>query len=634
MRFSRLEAIMKHNYLNNTEPGEAREKYFSAVRASGFSYKTEKIPTQLAHGRILSEPVYAKICSPHYNASAMDGIAVRAEDTYGACENEPVILSAEKYTVVDTGDPIPDEKDAVVMVEDVTEDEHGNVKLIAAVHPWQNVRQVGEDICMGDMIAPAGTVITASLCGAFLAGGVTSVNVKKRPVFGIIPTGDEIVKPKENPEKGEIIEFNSTIFSSMLKEQNADSIIYDIVKDKKELLIESVSKAAQECDAVLVLAGSSAGRDDYTSTIISQLGEVIIHGVAAKPGKPAVLGIINNTPVVGLPGYPVSAIVVMEEFVNPLTDIYYNRRSKKEELLTAVLSKRVVSSLKYKEYVRVSLGRLGENYFAVPLARGAGVVTSFTKAAGILEIPQNCEGIDAGEKVTVRLLKSRDEIENSLIITGSHDPMIDEIANILQKSGCGFSVISSHVGSMGAITAVRNGQAHLGAIHLLDGESGKYNESYVKQYFPEGGAVLVKGIGRVQGIMVKKGNPCGIKSFPDIKMHTYVNRQRGAGTRVLCDYLLKKHGISPDEIKGYRNEEFTHTAVAALIAAGNADAGMGIYSAAKMYDLDFIPVCNEEYDFLINEDYIDSPEVKAFLKILRSAELKNRLEEMGGYTTE
>lgn len=625
---------MKHNYLNNTEINEAREKYFSVVKSAEFSYKTETVPAQLSHGRILAEAVYAKICSPHYNASAMDGIAVNAEDTYGACEAEPVVLPPEKYTVVDTGDPIPDGADAVVMVEDVTEDESGNVKLIAAVHPWQNVRQVGEDICMGDMIAPTGTVVTPSLCGAFLAGGITAVSVKKCPLVGIIPTGDEIVEPKENPEKGEIIEFNSTIFSAMLKEWNAESKVYGIVKDKKDLLAEAISKAAEECDAVLVLAGSSAGRDDYTSTIISQLGEVVIHGVAAKPGKPAVLGIIGDTPVVGLPGYPVSAIVVMEEFVKPLVDVYYSRTAKKEETLDAILSKRVVSSLKYKEYVRVSLGKIGENYFAVPLPRGAGVVTSFTKAAGILEVPQNCEGIDAGETVTVRLLKDKNEIENSLIITGSHDPIIDEISDILKKKGFGFSVISSHVGSMGALNAVKNGQAHMGATHLLDGESGIYNEAYIKQYFPDGGAVLVKGIGRVQGIMVRKGNPCNIKSIPDIKNHTYVNRQRGAGTRVLFDYLLKKHGISPDEIKGYRNEEFTHTAVAALIAAGNADAGMGIYSAAEMYDLDFIPVCNEEYDFLVGEEFIDNPAVKAFLEVLKSEEFKNRLDEMGGYSVE
>ena len=625
---------MKHSYLNNTEINEAKKKYFDAVASSGFSCKTENINTVCAHGRILSEAVYAKICSPHYNASAMDGIAVKAEDTYGASEINPVVLNTKKYTVVDTGDPIPDSTDAVVMVEDVTEDENGNGKLISAVHPWQNVRQVGEDMCMGDMIAPTGTVVSPALCGAFLAGGVTSVNVKKIPVIGIIPTGDEIVMPKESPEKGEIIEFNSTIFLSMLKEWNADSIVYEIVKDKKDLLCKAISKAVSECDAVLVLAGSSAGRDDYTSTIISQLGEVIIHGIAAKPGKPAVLGIVDKTPVVGLPGYPVSAIVVMEEFVKELVNLYYGRCNQAEKTLSAILSKRIVSSLKYKEYVRVSLGKTGDKIFAVPLPRGAGVITSFTKASGIIEVPQNCEGIDAGATVTVRLLNDESKIEKSLVVTGSHDPIIDEIADIIRKKGYDFNIISSHVGSMGALNAVKNGYAHLGAIHLLDGESGEYNKTYAEQYFPDGGAVLVKGIGRTQGIMVKKGNPCNIRSFCDIKNCTYVNRQRGAGTRVLFDYLLKKYDIGADEIKGYRNEEFTHTAVAALIAAGNADAGMGIYSAARMYDLDFIPICNEEYDFIVGAEHKDNPMVKAFFEMLKSDEFKNRLNKMGGYSVE
>lgn len=484
---------------------------------------------------------------------------------------------------------------------------------------------------MGDMLAPTGTKLTPSLCGALLAGGVTNVSVIKRPLVGIIPTGDEIVKPTQAPEKGEIIEFNSTIFSAMLNEWNADSKVYDIVKDKKELLLSSLEKAINECDIVLVLAGSSAGRDDYTSTIISQLGEVIIHGIAAKPGKPAVLGISGDTPVIGLPGYPISAIVVMEEFVKKIVSEYYHLKKITDKTIKAILSKRVVSSLKYKEYVRVTLGKTEGGYFAVPLPRGAGIITSFTKASGVLEIEQNCEGIEAGEEVTIKLLKDENEIENALIITGSHDPIIDEISDILKERGYGFSVISSHVGSMGAISAVRAGQAHLGAIHLLDSESGEYNKSYVEKYFPEGGVVLVKGIGRMQGFMVAGGNPLGIKTMCDMKKHRYVNRQRGAGTRILCDYILKKDGISPKDINGYNNEKFTHTSVAALIASGSADAGLGIYSAAKMYGLDFIEVCNEEYDFLVGEKHIDNPMVKAFFEVLQSDELKKRIEKMGGY---
>ncbi len=623
---------MRHNYLDNTPIEKAREEYLDFLSASSFVHKTEKIPSCESAGRILAEAVYASICSPHYNASAMDGIAVRAADTYGASEACPVILTSEQYCVVDTGDPIPDGFDSVIMVEDVTELEGGGVSILYAHHPWQNVRQVGEDICMGDMIAPSFTEITPSLCGAFLAGGVLEVQVIKRPVVGIIPTGDEIVSPKENPEKGEIIEFNSVIFSSMLHQWGAETKVYGIVKDKKELLREAVEKGTDECDILLVLAGSSAGRDDYTSTVISNLGKVVFHGIAVKPGKPAVLGSVGSVPVIGLPGYPVSAIVIMDEIVKNTVDLWYGRGKADTPAVKAVLGKRVVSSLKYREYIRVTLGKVGDTLAAVPLGRGAGVITSFTKADGILTVPQNSEGFEAGEEVEIRLLKPLSEIESSLIVTGSHDPLIDELSDMLKKGASSFSVTSSHMGSMGAITALKNGQAHLGCIHLLDTETGRYNESYVKKYFPDGGVRLVKGVGRVQGLMVKKGNPLGIKSFSDIVRGRYVNRQTGSGTRILCDYLISKNGMTKDEIDGYRNEEFTHTAVAALISAGNADCGLGIYSAAKMYDLDFIEICIEEYDILIDDCSYGTPQVQSFLEALKSEEFKERLLQMGGYT--
>lgn len=622
---------MKHNYLSNAELLDAKNEYIRHLSQNGFIYKTENVKVQNASGRVLAKAVYAEICSPHYNASAMDGIAVKAEITYGASESNPVVLTPAMYTVVDTGDPIPDGADSVIMVEDLTNVGEGRLSIISAVHPWQNVRQVGEDICMGDMIAPSFTVVTPSLCGAFLAGGITEIEVIKKPVFGIIPTGDEIVSPKKTPQKGEIIEFNSTIFSSMLSEWKAESKIYDIVKDKKELLKNAILKAKDECDAVLVLAGSSAGRDDYTSTIINELGQVLFHGIAIKPGKPAVLGNIDNVPVIGIPGYPVSGIVVMEEFVKSLVELYYNRTVTPKTKITAKLGKRVVSSLKYREYVRVTLGKSDDGYVAVPLPRGAGVITSFTKADGILTVPQNSEGYESGETVEIELLRDIQEIDNSLIVTGSHDPLIDEIADIMKIKGYPFRTASTHVGSMGAITAIKNKQAHLGCIHLLDTETGKYNESYINKYFPDGDVKLIKGVGRIQGLMVRKGNPLGIKSFSDITKGRYVNRQAGAGTRILCDYLIAENGMNKKEIDGYRNEEFTHTAVAALIAAGNADCGLGIYSAAKMYDLDFIELCIEEYDVLVDESVYESEPVQKFLEIMRSDELKEKLTKMGGY---
>ncbi len=624
---------MKHNYLENIPLTQAKEKFFALVGDVIENIKGERVETFSSSGRVTKNALYAKICSPHYNASAMDGISVKARDTYGASENTPLTLTREQYTVVDTGDPVPDGHDAVIMVEDITETENG-VVILSAVHPWQNVRQVGEDICMGDMIAPSKTVITPSLCGALLAGGITHFEAYRKPLVGIIPTGDEIVPPTENPQKGDIIEFNSSIFSSMVREWGGEAKVYPIVKDKKELLKAALTRAVCECDAVLVLAGSSAGRDDYTCDIIKELGTVAVHGIAVKPGKPAVLGRVENAPVVGLPGYPVSAIVIMESIVRDLVYRLGGQAAPERQRLDAVLGKRIVSSLKYHEFVRVTLGKTAEGFVAVPLARGAGVVTSFTKADAILEVPQDSEGFDVGERVTVTLLKDISEIENALIVTGSHDPMIDEIKDIMKKQGCPFTLSSSHVGSMGAVNAVKNGTAHLGGVHLLDTETGEYNRSYVEKYLPEGSARLVRGVGRVQGLMVKKGNPLGINEFSDIVKCTYVNRQLGSGTRILCDYLLKKQGIDKSAVDGYRNEEFTHTAVAAQIAAGNGDCGLGIYSAAKMYDLDFIPVCIEKYDFLVSGEACENEAVKAFFEILEGEELKKRLEAMGGYELE
>ena len=623
---------MKHNYLDNMPLDEAREKYLSLLGERGFTYKTEIIPASSSLGRITSKACYAKICSPHYNASSMDGIAVLSKDTFGATEREPKRLSSSDFVPVDTGDPLPEGKDAVIMVEDVIFSDDGTAVIYAPARPFMNVRQIGEDICMGDMLVPSFTEITPTLAGALLAGGNLEVEVIKKPKFGIIPTGDEIVSPRENPEKGEIIEFNSTIFSSMISVFGAESIVYPIVPDKKELIEKALIKACAECDGVLILAGSSAGRDDYTADIISSNGTVLVHGIAVKPGKPAVLGVIGNVPVTGLPGYPVSAVIIMNEIVRYIVDFYYRRSFFKNETVNAYLSRRVVSSLKYEEFIRVTLGKVNGRFVAVPIAGGAGVITGFTKADGILRVPQNLEGLDAGTEVCVELLRDMQKIENALIVTGSHDPLIDEISDIMRRMSEDLSLTSSHVGSMGAITAIKTKSAHLGACHLLDEETGIYNESYIKKYFPDGGVKLVKGVKRIQGLMVQKGNPLGVNDFSDVVKGRFLNRQKGSGTRVLCDYLIKKHSLDIKLIEGYENEEFTHTAVAAGIKNGNADMGLGIVSAAKMYDLDFIPICHEDYDFLVSEDALENENVKLFFSILKSEEFKKRLEKPGGYS--
>ena len=624
---------MAFQYLTNASLDDARKEYFETLKNGNFGASSETVPVQHANGRITKHPVYANICAPHYLASAMDGIALQAKVTFGAGETTPVVLTQDQFTVVDTGDPIPAGCDAVVMVEDVIYQEDGTVKLFEAATPWQHVRQIGEDICAGEMILSTNMKITPASIGAMLAGGVMEVEVLKRPVVGIIPTGDEIVPPTADPKEGDIIEFNSSIFSAMLNEWGADAVTYDIVPDKYDLIKAAVLKALDECDMVVLNAGSSAGREDYSAEVIKDIGNVLYHGIAIKPGKPAILGYLGSKPILGVPGYPVSGILVLESFYKPLIDLWYNRQEKGNKVCKAVLTKTVVSGLKYREFIRVRLGMVGGRLMASPLNRGAGVVTSFMKADGILEVPQGVEGYDAGAEVDVKILKAEEELSNTLVAIGSHDPLLDEVMDMLHIRYPDMYMSSSHVGSMGGIMAVKRGETHIAGTHLLDEADGTYNYSYIRKYFPEGKVHLVECVYRTQGLMITPGNPKNIQKITDLTNEgvNYVNRQKGSGTRILIDYLCKQNNIDPRQISGYDREEFTHTSVAAQIAMGTADCGMGIYSAAKLYDLDFVPICLEQYDLLISDSAWETPMVKALLEILKSDEFRSRLEALGGY---
>ncbi|HOE35543.1 MAG: molybdopterin biosynthesis protein [Chloroflexi bacterium] len=627
---------MAFEYLTNVPLEEAREKYLSALRQAGLTYKTETIPTTAALGRVTANAVYARISSPHYNACAMDGIALQAKRSFGASETTPAHLKADEFVWVNTGDPLPEGCDAVVMVEDVVE-EDGGVTLYAAALPWQHVRQIGEDISAGDMIVPSFSVLSPSALGALLESGVLRVEVVTRPTAGIIPTGNELVAPTEEPKAGSIIESNSTLFAGMLETWGCNPRIYPGARDDPDQIEQALRRALAECDLVVLNAGSSAGRKDFSTDAIRKVGEVVLHGVAIKPGKPAILaharpegrGLI---PVLGLPGYPVSGILVMEELFRPVVDSLTCLPSQPVDFTQAVISRRLTSSLKYLEFVRTRLGNVNGKTVAVPLNRGAGVVTSFVKADGIIYIPQNTEGYEAGEMVNVRLTRSRADIDRTLVITGSHDPLLDEVADILKREDRASSVASSHVGSLSGIMAVRRGEAHLGGIHLLDEASGTYNIPFLRRYFPTGGVVLVECVQRTQGLIVPKGNPQGIRGFSDIADKRYVNRQKGSGTRILCDFLTRQNAMDPQAIQGYDREEYTHTAVAAAIAAGTADAGLGIYSAARIFDLDFVPVCEEQYDLIIAENAFHLDMVQRLLEVLRGVEFARRLKAMGGYT--
>ncbi len=625
--------MSKYEYLSNTPLNEARAQYLAFLEQRGFSPREEEIAVADALGRMSACAVYARLSSPHYAACAMDGIALAAKKTFGATQTTPVVLREGDFIRVDTGDPLPAACDAVVMMEDCVESEAGILLREAAV-PWQHVRQIGEDLSAGDMIVPSYTQIEPATIGALLAGGVRRVSVLARPRVGILPTGDEIVPVDADPQAGEILEFNSAVFCAMLQRWGAQGEVYPVVKDDPAQLQAALLQAAQACDLVLLCAGTSAGRDDGTAEAIRTLGDVCIHGVAIRPGKPAVLGAVEGKPVVGVPGYPVSGILVLEELVRPVIDRLLKREGEHTESVCVKMGRRTVSSLKYREFVRASLGFDAEGSLsAVPIQAGAGVITSLTRADCILDVPQNCEGYEAGERAHVRLLKPIERIARTVRILGSHDPLIDEAADTLRRTDIRAYVSSAHVGSMGAILALSRKEAHLGGVHLLDETDGSYNVSFVERMIPDGGVALVECVRRAQGLIVQKGNPYCIQDVADLQKEgvRYVNRQRGAGTRVLLDYLLRQANLSPLALEGYDREELTHTAVAAQVASGSADCGLGILSAARMYNLDFIPVCEETYDLLVSLSAMENPQVRAFLRVLSREDFLRRLDALGGY---
>lgn len=621
-------------YLSNIPLQEGIEKYCKFLDINKVR-DTEYIDVEKSLNRMSSEAIYANLSAPFYNCSAMDGIAVKAESTFLANEQNMITLEESKdYIVVDTGDPIPKEFDAVIMVEDLLEKEDNSVKIIKPAIPWQHIRCLGEDVVEKEMIIPSFHTIRPQDIGSMISGKIDKIQVFKEFKVGIIPTGTELIDRHETPKIGDIIEFNSRLFEGLILEYEAVPIIYPIVEDNYEKIKTSVLRALEECDMVLINAGSSQGREDFTYDIIEELGEVCIHGLAIKPGKPAILGKINNKAVVGIPGYPVSAWVVMENIVKPVIRKSIYKEVKEKEKIEATLSKRVMSTLKYEEFVRVKLGLINNKYVATPIKRGAGTITTLVNADGVIRIPQNVEGINEGEKVDIELLKDISEINNTIISIGSHDIVMDIINDELIKESFGKVYLSStHVGSFQGLLSIIKGESHIAPIHLFDVESETYNIPFINKYLEEDVA-LIKLVKRTQGIIVKKGNPLNIKSVNDLINVRYINRQKGSGTRILFDYLLKKNNINKDDINGYEREEFTHMSLAKAIENGDADCGLGVYSAAHIFDLDFIPICEEEYDLLLKKDMLNIKYINSLLSTINKESFINKVKSLGGYNLE
>ena len=624
-------------YLQMKTLEEAKSELLS--KFSGKRTKTETVPVSKARGRVTATPIFARRSVPGYHSAAMDGIAVRAETTFGVTEEHPKVLSLGKDAVyIDTGDPLPEFANAVIMIEKVQPLDENSVEIRTAAYPWQHVRKVGEDIVAREMLFPRNHELTAYDVGALLAAGVLEVQVYGKPKLLIIPTGNELVSPEEASERelkpGEIVEFNSSVLASLAEKYGGEAEIHPIVPDNVDRIRDSLRKGIEgPYDIVLVNAGSSSGTEDFTAQLIDELGEVFVHGVTIMPGKPTVLGKIQGKPVIGVPGYPVSAIVSFEEFVVPLL---YRLRGLPEppgKKIKATMGRKIPSKLGLEEFVRVILGKVGEKTIASPLSRGAGIITSLTRADAMVRIPHDTEGINDGEEVAAELLKPEWQIENTLVMIGSHDNTIDILADELVRVDGRYFLTSSHVGSMGGLMAIKRGHAHLAGAHLLDPETGDYNFPYIKRYLKDIPVKVVNLVHREQGLIIQKGNPKNIRGLEDLTRDdvVFVNRQRGSGTRILLDFRLSQLGISGDRIKGYRQEEFTHMGVAVNVLSGSADVGMGIYAAARALDLDFIPVVSERYDLIIPLEFWNDDKIRLLIDIIRSNEFRDRVLELGGY---
>ena len=486
--------------------------------------------------------------------------------------------------------------------------------------------------------------------------------------MAILPTGTELVPIGSQLQAGDILEYNSLVLAAKIKAMGGTATRYTITKDDFDLICQHVQEAAQDHDLILLNAGSSAGAEDFSARVVEKLGTLLVHGVAVRPGHPVILGVINRqsevethksnekfdssyastalrsaprksigtshrelTPIIGVPGYPVSAALTIDIFVEPLIAQWLGRRKNELEIVSAILTRKIVSPPGDDDYIRVTVGKVGDKLLAAPLSRGAGVITSLVQADGLALIPRGTQGLEAGELVTVHLYRSKVDIEKTIFCIGSHDLTLDLISQFLAERG--RRLTSANVGSQGGLIALRRQEAHLAGSHLLNPETGEYNISYIRQYMPNQPVKVVALVGRDQGLMLKRGNPKKIRTLKDLTNPDvqFVNRQRGAGTRVLLDYQLKLMTIPAEHIVGYSQEEYTHLGVAAAIASGRADCGLGIAAAAQALDLEFIPLFQERYDLVIPKQFAEGDLLAPLFELLAESRFRKAVSQLPGY---
>ena len=622
-------------FLRDVPLPQALQSWRDAMAQAGCPERLEavRVPVAEAAGRVTAEPVWATRSSPAYDAAAMDGIAVTAADTVGASESTPLALADADFDEVDTGDPIPPGRDAVVMREHVHRSDEG-AELRSAVPPYQHVRSIGEDVAATELLLPTGHRLRPYDIAAAAAAGAVELTVRRAPVVAVLPSGDEIRALTDPASDGEIPDTNSLMLAAQAREAGAQARVLPIVPDDPERIGAAVRDAAATADLVLVVAGSSAGRDDYTARVVADIGRLAVHGVAVRPGHPVVLGVVDRTPVIGVPGLPVSAALTFDIFAAPLLASVEGTVPRVRATTKARLARKLATTMGSDDWIRVRLGEVEGRVVATPLPRGAGVLTSLVRADGLLVVPAGLEGHHAGAEVDVQLLRGLDEVARTVVAIGSHDLVLDLAASALRQQDPRLTLASSNVGSLGGLVALRDGLCHLAGSHLLDPETGEYTLPYVDRVLPDEDVAVVRLVHREQGLIVAAGNPLGLTGIADLAGDVrYVNRQRGAGTRVLLDHELARVGVGPDEVTGYRREEHTHLAVAAAVAAGRADCGLGVLAAARAYGLGFVPVTREPYDLVTTVPVLESGILDPVLALLDDRLFLDQVEALGGYST-
>jgi len=605
----------------------------------------EKVDLLNALGRVLASDIFARVDSPPFDRSLVDGYAVRAEDLYQADENNPVKLklvgsievgkppqvkiNPGECVEIATGAPIPPGADAVVMVE-YTKRVDGEILFFRGVKPGENIAQTGSDITAGDIVIRKGRRLTSREIAVLAALGYSEVEVYRRPKVALFSIGDELIPPSKELSPGKIYDVNSHAIFSMLLEMGFEVRFLGILPDDFQTIYETISRALNDYDLIITSGSTSAGLGDVIYRVFEKLGRILIHGIKVKPGKPTVIAISHEGKLmIGLPGFPLSSMMIFTAIIKPAILRMIGVEIRADDLsITAKLPFRI--NVGGKTYlIPVQLVDTQKGLYAYPRLGDSGSTSALLEADGFIRIPEEKQYLEQDELVKVALF--REFKPPSIYIIGSHCPGIDLL---LQVAGINDAKIIN-VGSLGGWNALKRGEADVAGTHLLDEETMKYNVHMPMKLGIEDEIEIYGGYVREIGFVVAPGNPKGITGFEDLLRQDviFVNRVKGSGIRTYIDLQLKKIGIKDPEkqIRGYTYQAKTHTAVAAAVAQGRADVGVAIGYVAKLYGLEFIPLAEEHFDLAIRKDRLSKQSVKILLKTLRSPEFAERIREMPHY---